>query len=189
MKRIILASASPRRKELIKLICADAECIPADIEEVVPDGTPLESYAAVLAEQKAAAIAERFPDAAVIGCDTVVIIDGRLLGKPKTEAEAAHMLSALSGRTHTVITGVCVISGGERTCFSEHTDVTFRELSESEISAYVASGEPMDKAGAYGIQGPGAVLVKGINGDFYNVMGLPVARLNEVLMNERIISR
>lgn len=189
MKRIVLASASPRRVELIKVIAPDCVCAAADIVEKTPDGMPPEECPRYLAELKARAVAERFPDAAVIGCDTVVIIDGELLGKPRDAEDASRMLRRLSGRTHTVVTGVFVACDGGGFGFSERTDVEFRELREQEIADYVATGEPMDKAGAYGIQGDGAVLVRRIDGDFYNVMGLPLARLKEELFNERIISR
>ena len=189
MKNIVLASASPRRIELIKAIAPDCLCTAADIEESVPAGMPPEDCPCYLAEQKAKAVALRFPDAAVIGCDTVVIIDGAVLGKPRDDAEAAEMLRMLSGRVHTVITGVFVAVDGGGFGFSERTDVEFRALREQEIADYVATGEPRDKAGAYGIQGAGSVLVRRVDGDFYNVMGLPVARLKEELFNERIISR
>ncbi|MBO4584659.1 MAG: septum formation protein Maf [Clostridia bacterium] len=189
VKKIVLASASPRRIELIKIIAPDCGYAVADVEENVPAGMPAEECPRYLAELKAKAVAPRFPDAAVIGCDTVVIIDGKLLGKPRDEADAAEMLRELSGRTHTVITGVFVAFDGSGFGFSERTDVEFRALREQEIADYVATGEPMDKAGAYGIQGVGATLVRRINGDFYNVMGLPVARLKEELFNEHIISR
>ena len=187
--KTVLASASPRRVELIKAIAPECLCAPADIEEVTPDGMPPEKCPAYLAEQKAKAVASRFPDAAVIGCDTVVLIDGEMLGKPRDEADAAEMLRRLSGRTHVVVTGVYVAFSGGGFGFSERTEVEFRRLREEEIADYVASGEPMDKAGAYGIQGVGSTLVRRINGDFYNVMGLPVARLKEELFNEHIISR
>ncbi|MBO4935094.1 MAG: septum formation protein Maf [Clostridia bacterium] len=187
--KIVLASASPRRVELIKLIAPEALCVPADIEEITPDGMPPEECPAYLAALKAKAVAAHFPDAAVIGCDTVVVIDGKALGKPCGEADAAAMLRELSGRTHVVVTGVYVAFAGGGFGFSERTEVEFRALREEEIADYVASGEPMDKAGAYGIQGAGSTLVRRINGDFYNVMGMPVARLKEELFNERIISR
>ena len=187
--KIVLASASPRRVELIKTVAPECVYAPADIEEITPDGMPPEECPAYLAEQKAKAVAARFPDAAVIGCDTVVIIDGEVLGKPRDEADAAEMLRRLSGRTHVVVTGVYVAFAGGGFGFSERTDVEFRRLREEEIADYVATGEPMDKAGAYGIQGVGSTLVRRINGDFYNVMGLPVARLKEELFNEHIISR
>lgn len=189
MKKIILASASPRRKELIKTVVDECIFIPADIEETVPDGLPVEEHPLYLAEQKARAVAATHPQEAVIGCDTVVIIDGVLLGKPQSQEEAFSMLERLSGRVHTVVTGVYTLADGVGRGFSETTEVEFRKLSPQEIADYVASGEPMDKAGAYGIQGIGAVLVKRINGDFYNVVGLPVARLKEELLNDGIIYR
>ena len=159
------------------------------MEEIVPEELPVGQWPQYLAELKASAVAREHPDAAVIGSDTVVIIDGEALGKPRDGKEASEMLHRLSGRIHTVVTGVYVAYDGSGRGFSEETEVEFRSLSESEIEQYVASGEPMDKAGAYGIQGNGAVLVRRINGDFYNVMGLPVARLKEELLNDGIIHR
>lgn len=155
MKRTILASASPRRAELIKLVLPKCECIAANIDETVPEGMPLSERAEYLGGQKAEAIAKRFPNAVVIGCDTVVIIDGVLLGKPKDKDDAARMLRMLLGRTHTVITGVSIISDGVKNSFSESTVVEFRRLSEGEIADYVESGDPMDKAGAYRDTGRG----------------------------------
>lgn len=189
MTEIILASASPRRIELIKTVVGECKCIPADIDESAPDGISVEQLPQYLAEQKAKEISKSFPEAVVIGCDTVVVIDGEALGKPKNKADAAQMLSRLSGRIHKVITGVYIAKSEGSRGFSEVTDVEFRALSQDEIDGYVVSGEPMDKAGAYGIQGDGAVLVKRINGDFYNVVGLPVARLKEELLNDGIIHR
>ena len=179
---IILASASPRRKELLKLLFDDFEIIPADIEETVRRSIELEQYPEYLALKKSRHIAERRPgDNLVIGCDTGVFIDGMMLGKPEDEAQAAEMLRLLSGKAHKVITGCSVFYKGKNVCFSETTEVEFYRLSETDISEYIATGEPMDKAGAYGIQGKGALLVKRINGDYYNVVGLPVGALKQKL--------
>lgn len=179
--KIILASASPRRRELLQYIVPEFEVIPADIDETLPSSVPPEKSAEYLAVQKAEHIAKLHPEATVIGSDTVVIIDNVILGKPADDADAFRMLKALSGKTHKVITGVCLAGGGITDSFSCVTDVTFYPLSDDEIRAYIATGEPSDKAGAYGIQGFGSVLVRSINGDFFNVMGLPVAALKRRL--------
>lgn len=180
---MILASQSPRRYELLKLIAEDFSVLPAMGEEVVPEGLSPAEVVQHLAQQKAREIRALYKDSpreVIIAADTVVAIDGKILGKPKDAFDAADMLGLLSGRTHSVFTGVCVIGETERV-FAEETKVEFYELSTEEIRAYIATGEPMDKAGAYGIQERGALLVKRIDGDYYNVMGLPVARLARVL--------
>ncbi len=181
---MILASQSPRRRELLSLITEDFRIIPAKGEEVLPEGISPEQAVILLSRQKAEEIYKEYKEEIIIASDTVVAIDGKILGKPVSEQNAAEMLRMLSGRTHSVYTGVCVIDErGEQYCFAEETTVEFWELSEQLISDYVASSEPMDKAGAYGIQGRGALLVKRINGCYYNVMGLPVGRLMRVLEN------
>ncbi len=172
---IILASGSPRRKELLKLLYADFKIIPADIDETVPELTETYSVAEAIAVKKALAIHNS--SALVIGCDTVVIAEGKILGKPHNSKEAFEMLSLLSGKTHDVITGVCLCMKGKSYSFSERTQVEFYSLKDEEISAYIMTGECNDKAGAYGIQGLGSLLVRKIDGDFYNVVGLPVSRL------------
>ncbi len=177
MSRFILASKSPRRQELIGYILSDHEVIVSDVEEILPEGIAPEAVPAYLAGIKAQAVAAEHPDDVVIGADTVVILDGDVLGKPKDQDDAFRMLRALSGKAHTVITGCAIIQNGEMTTFADHTRVEFYPLSDREILDYIATGEPFDKAGAYGIQGKGSVLVKRIEGDFFNVMGLPVARL------------
>lgn len=175
--KTILASASPRRQELLKYAVKSFEIIPADIDETLPPDIPAESCAEYLAVQKAKAVSQEYPEAVVIGCDTVVICDGIIFGKPKDSDDARNMLRSLSGETHRVVTGVCLCRGQKLTSFSEVTEVEFYSLSDEEIDSYIQTGEPFDKAGAYGIQGFGSVLVKGIQGDFFNVVGLPVARL------------
>ena len=177
MSRFILASQSPRRQELIRYILSDVTVIVSDAEEALPDGIAAGDVPSYLAEIKARAVASRCPDDVVIGADTVVILDGKVLGKPRDKDDAAGMLRALSGKVHTVITGCAIIQNGETLTFSDVTRVEFYPLSDREILDYIATGEPFDKAGAYGIQGRGSVLVKRIEGDFFNVMGLPVARL------------
>ena len=171
----ILASGSPRRRELMNLITNDFVCEVSGCDEFVPEGTPPEQIPALLAEQKAQAVAQSHPNDIVIGSDTIVVLDGKVFGKPKTPEKAADMLRALSGRTHTVYTGVAVVEHGETRSFVQGADVEFFELSDKLINQYVATGEPLDKAGAYGIQGAGALLIKGIAGDYYTVMGFPVA--------------
>lgn len=180
-RKIILASASPRRQELLKYIVPEFEVIPADIDETLPADIVTEKAAEYLAVQKAEFIAKHYPEAVVIGSDTVVIIDNVILGKPADEADSARMLRLLSGRTHKVITGVCIAAGDKTDSFSCETKVKFYPLTDEEILGYIATGEPMDKAGAYGIQGYGSVLSEGIEGDFFNVMGLPVAMLKRRL--------
>lgn len=177
MPKIILASASPRRKDLMELAGYDFEVICADIVEVVPEEAMPQEVVMSLALQKAQAVAAEHKEAVVIGSDTVVALDGKILGKPHSEQEACEMLRSLSGRTHKVFTGVAIVCGGKVKNFFDETDVEFYSLGDDEIKKYVATGEPTDKAGAYGIQGKGSVLVKRINGDFFSVMGLPIAKL------------
>ena len=181
MSSIILASQSPRRQELIRSITSDVRVIVSKAQEILPAGIAPEAVAEYLAGIKAEGVAADRPDDVVIGADTVVILDGEVLGKPCGAEDAARMLRALSGKTHSVITGCAILKAGERVSFSEITRVEFYPLSEREIAEYIATGEPFDKAGAYGIQGRGCVLVKRIEGDFFNVVGLPVARLKREL--------
>lgn len=181
--KIILASQSPRRKELLERMgIQDFETISPNVDESAFHGLPPEELVRRLSAEKAAAVAGKVgKDAIVIAADTVVALEGAVLGKPADELDAFKMLSALSGVRHQVYTGVTVCRGGEKQTAHEVTDVTFRELSEREIEDYISTGEPMDKAGAYGIQGYGALLIQGISGDYYNVMGLPVCRLSGML--------
>lgn len=181
--KIILASKSPRRKELLERMgIQDFETISPNVDESAFHGLPPEELVRRLSAEKAAAVAGKVgEDAIVIAADTVVALEGAVLGKPADELDAFKMLSALSGVRHQVYTGVTVCRGGEKQTAHEVTDVTFRELSEREIEDYISTGEPMDKAGAYGIQGYGALLIQGISGDYYNVMGLPVCRLSGML--------
>ncbi len=176
-RKVILASASPRRKTLIKYLFSNYEVVPSSVNE--DDYKMLSPYEMpeFLAAQKAKDIAKTHPDTIVIGCDTSVVLGERVLGKPKDEIQAKNMLSLLSDKTHKVITGICIICGDKSMSFSVSTDVTFYELDNEEIDEYVQSKEPYDKAGGYGIQGLGSVFVKEISGDFYNVVGLPVSRL------------
>ena len=181
MMKIILASASPRRRELLKLITPDFEAVSTDTDETLPADIAPEKASEYLAGLKASAAAEEYPDALVIGCDTTVICDGRILGKPSDKQECLDFMHLFSGRTHQVITGCAVACGGRTESFSQCTDVTFRELTEEEIQNYAASDEPYDKAGGYGIQGRGALLISGISGDYFNVVGLPVSALYQVI--------
>lgn len=178
---VILASASPRRQELLKYAVRDFQIIPADTDETIPEDIAPEMAAEYLAVKKAEAVGKEHEFDTVIGCDTVVIIDNEILGKPVNINHAREMLKKLSGRKHKVITGVCVYQRGKASSFSQTTEVEFYPLTDKEIDAYVNTGDPMDKAGAYGIQSEGCVLVKGICGDFFNVVGLPVARLKRLL--------
>ena len=177
---LILASASPRRKELLGLFHIPFEIRVADIDETMdPEKAPFDEVARV-SGLKAAAL-NAAPDDVVVAADTIVVCEGKVLGKPRDEADAVAMLRLLSGRDHQVMTGVTVRSGQNSRTFTEVTDIHFRELTEKEIRAYVASGEPMDKAGSYGIQGGAGLFCTRMVGDYYNVMGLPVCRLGQVL--------
>ncbi|HIS59209.1 MAG TPA: septum formation inhibitor Maf [Candidatus Faecousia faecipullorum] len=180
--QLILASGSPRRKELLSLFHIPFTVVPADVDETMdPANAPCEEVAR-LSAKKARAV-KREPDDVVIAADTIVVCEGKVLGKPKSEENAYHMLSLLSGRDHQVMTGCTVLRGEKCETFTEVTDLHFRTLSEREILAYIASGEPMDKAGAYGIQGGAALFCRRMEGDYYNVMGLPVCRLWQTLQS------
>lgn len=178
--RIILASQSPRRRELLALVGIEHEVMPADINEDVRAGEAAVAYTERLAREKAVVIAAQHPDAYVIAADTTVVVDGDILGKPVDVAEAKAMIRRLSGRSHTVCTGIAVAHGGRTESAVEQVGVTFRALTDAEIAAYVATGEPMDKAGAYGIQGWGATIVERVDGDYFSVMGLGLRRLVEL---------
>ena len=178
--QLILASASPRRKELLGLFHIPFEIRAADIDETMDHTKPPFDEVARVSRLKALAV-PREADDIVIAADTIVVCEDKVLGKPKTEAEAFQMLSLLSGRDHQVMTGCTVLRGDRSETFTEVTDLHFRALSQTEIENYVASGEPMDKAGSYGIQGGAALFCQRMAGDYYNVMGLPVCRLSQVL--------
>ena len=180
--KIVLASGSPRRRELLALITEEFTVCPVDADETLRPSAPLEEEVVRLSCLKADAAQKLHPDALCIGSDTMVTIDGLPLGKPSDEKQAADMLCRLRGRTHEVLTGLAVLPPeGEARTLSTRTRVTFRDFAEDELAAYLATGEPLDKAGAYGIQGRGALLIRGIEGDYYSVMGLPVAPLYEML--------
>ena len=177
---LILASQSPRRRELLGLTGLDFVVRGADIDETMDETKPPEEEVARVSRLKALAVA-REPDDVVIAADTIVVCEGKVLGKPRDEADAFRMLSLLSGRDHQVMTGMTVLQGDEIVTHTEVTRLRFRDLLPGEIRAYIASGEPMDKAGAYGIQGGAALFCVGMEGDYYNVMGLPVCALSVIL--------
>lgn len=177
---VILASQSPRRKELLGLFHIPFTVRVADVDETLIPGASAYTEVARLSRLKALAV-ERQDDDVVIAADTIVVCDGRILGKPHSVEEAKEMLRLLSGRDHQVMSGLTVLRGEKVTTVTEVTDLHFRDLTEKEIEGYVASGEPMDKAGAYGIQGGAALFCQKLSGDYYNVVGLPVCRLAEIL--------
>ena len=179
--RVILASASPRRRELLSLVRIAHEVRPANVDESLLAGETPHGHAERLAREKARTVAAREPAAVVIAADTIVVVDGDILGKPNDRDAAAAMLRRLSGRTHLVFTAIAVALGDRIHTAVEQVEVTFRTLNEAEIAAYIATGEPMDKAGAYGIQGFGATIVERVNGDYFSVMGLGLRRLVELL--------
>jgi len=181
--KVILASASPRRQELLKRLFREFEVIPADIDEALPEDVGAEFGPVYLAAEKAEAVASSHPDDLIIAADTVVLSDGRVLGKPKDRTDAASMLHTLSGKTHKVITGCCIKKGDLSCCFSVESLVTFYDLTDREIASYVDSGASDGKAGAYGIQDQGGLFVESIDGDYYNIVGLPIARLNREIQN------
>ena len=172
---LVLASASPRRQELLRNAGIPFEVQPADIAEEAQPGESAKACAERLAREKALAVARVRPEDVVLGADTVVVVDGQLLGKPSDATDAARMLRMISGREHSVITGVCLGVGGQWSVGSESTTVFVSEITDQEIADYVATGEPMDKAGAYAIQGIASRWIRRIEGDYGNVVGLPVA--------------
>ena len=179
---VILASASPRRRELMALITENFKVMPADCDETVKDGLSARETVEYLSIIKGNALKGKVAaEDIIISADTVVAVDGEILGKPCDKEDARRMIKLLSGRTHSVYTGVTLTQGEKQYTFSEKTDVEFFKLSNEEIEDYISTAEPYDKAGAYGIQGKAALLVKGINGDYYNVVGFPVARLRREL--------
>jgi len=180
LNKIILASGSPRRKQLLEQVGIPFEVIVSNADETI-DGPPA-SQVKTLALRKAEAVREvAGNDTIILAADTLVYIDGKVLGKPGDKNEAFEMLKTLQGRCHTVYTGVALIKGGEQNAFVDSTLVYFRQLSDTEIEAYIATGEPMDKAGAYGVQDRGALLVHRIEGDYFTVVGLPVAKVASAL--------
>lgn len=179
--KIILASASPRRQELIKMITEDVTVNPCDCDETIKDSLVGREIAEYLSKIKGEAVKEQFKNDIIVSADTIVCLGNKVLGKPKSREDAFNMLSELSGNIHSVFTGVTIIKGEKQKTFSQETKVTFYDLNDEEIYEYIDSGEVYDKAGSYGIQGKGGLLVKGIEGDYFNVVGLPVARLKREL--------
>ena len=178
---VILASQSPRRRELLSRIFSNFSICPADVDESIPETMKPKQAVAMLSQRKAQAVSAQHPDALVIAADTIVVCDDVILGKPADQADAVNMLHQLSGRTHQVMTAVCIREDGQELTEVSVTDVTFRPLRDGEAERYAAGGEPMDKAGAYGIQGQGGLFVSHIAGDYYGVMGLPICLLSEML--------
>ncbi len=178
---LVLASASPRRQELLRAAGISFEVQPSHIPEDPLPGEGPKECAERLAREKALEVARQRPGAAILGADTVVFVNGEILNKPTDAADAARMLRMLSGRVHQVITGVCLVAGGQWTVANETTSVTMSEIPENEIAEYVASGEPMDKAGAYAVQGMASRWVTRLDGDYFNVVGLPVALVYRML--------
>lgn len=189
VKPVILASTSPRRKEILELLGFPFTIIPSNVsEDVALENDDFQEYAQKLAAKKTWAVANHEPDSIVIGADTIVVHEGKVYPKPKSKEQAKLFLQTFSGKTHTVITGVCLFVDGTIRTFAVETKVTFRELDNPLIDAYVESGDPMDKAGGYGIQTAGALLVEKIEGDYYNVMGLPISKLMENMRKFALIA-
>ena len=190
MKRIILASASPRRREILKNLGINFEVMVSDADEskIDKNAVPVPIYVQELALLKANAVADKLKnkDALIISADTIVYLNGEILGKPKDAADAEAMLSKLSGRCHSVFSGICVMDAKtmKSVCTKEETKVYFDEMTSEFISDYVKTGEPLDKAGAYAVQGLGALFTNKVEGDFFNVIGLPVKKLSEILKKE-----
>lgn len=181
MKKIILASKSPRRKQILEQFGVDFQIEISDFDESqIAFKTPIEMVEK-LSFEKAKIIAERNPDAVTIGADTIVVFGNEIIGKPKSEEDALRILKLLSGNTHEVITGFTVMENEKSVTGYVSSKVKFKEISDSEIAAYIATGEPMDKAGGYGIQSKGGLFIESITGDYFNVVGLPVAALSDVL--------
>lgn len=182
--KIILASNSPRRTEILKLANIDHQVVTSNIIEVVNSKLTPTEVVQDLAMQKASDVASRYPNDLIIGADTVVVINNEILGKPHTEQEAYEMISKISGQTHEVITGVCIVKNKQIETFAEHTYVTFYQMTNQEIIEYIHTEQVYDKAGAYAIQGIGCRYIKKIDGDYYNVMGLPISKLYHYLQNK-----
>ena len=186
MDKIILASASPRRQELLGLLVERFEVVPSGADESLPWGTPPADASAAAGAAQGQRGGRTLSGALVIGADTVVDLDGKILGKPAGEREAVQMLLALSGRRHRVHTGIALVDGDGERADTVTTEVAFAPVTEAEARWYAATGEPLDKAGAYGIQRAGQPFITGIDGDFYTVMGLPVRRLYELLREQGV---
>lgn len=186
---LVLASKSPRRRYLLKQAGLSFTVIPSGIDEDSISLSSPETYVKILAEAKAKDVSKRYPECWIIGADTIVVINGTILGKPDSKSQARTMLNQLSGKTHQVLTGYCICCHAKKKLFSEtiKTDVLFKNLTESDIEWYINTKEPFDKAGAYAIQGLGTFIVKSINGSYTNVVGLPVCEVVEFLIKEGVI--
>ncbi len=182
--KLVLASKSPRRSEILKNAGIDFTVRVADADETIPDGAKPEDAVVFLAARKAMAV-ERKDDEVVLGADTVVVLDDKILGKPKDKDDAFNMIKMLSGRVHSVFTGVCAIGDGISLTFAEETKVEFYPLSDNEIYDYINTNEPYDKAGAYGIQGLASKFIRGIEGDYFNVVGLPVSSVYKKIIEKQ----
>ena len=181
--KLVLASKSPRRSEILKNAGYEFTVRVADADETIPEGTKPEDAVVLLAARKAMAV-ERADDETVLGADTIVVLDNKILGKPKSREDAYNMLKSLSGRVHSVFTGVCIIENGKSMTFAEETEVQFLSLTDEEIYGYIDTNDCYDKAGAYGIQGYASKFVKGINGDYFNVVGLPISAIFEKFLQK-----
>ena len=182
--KLVLASKSPRRSEILKNAGIDFVVRVADADETIPVGTNPEDAVVFLAARKAMAV-ERAEDETVLGADTVVVLDGEILGKPKDRDDAFNMIKRLSGRVHSVFTGVCAIGNGISMTFAEETKVEFYKLTDEEINTYINTDEPYDKAGAYGIQGLASKFIRAIEGDYFNVVGLPISAIYQKILKNR----
>ncbi len=182
-RRLILASSSPRRRELLEKLGCSFQVMPSQVGESLDEALAPDEYVKKLSRLKALSVAGRVSSGIIVAADTVVVLDGVILGKPKTSEKAQHMLHALSGKEHQVVTGLAVVDAETKVMKQEvvTTKVKFRKLSDNLISRYIATGEPLDKAGAYAIQGKGALLVESIEGCYYNIVGLPLGTLNKLL--------
>ena len=181
--KLVLASKSPRRSEILKNAGYDFMVRVADADETIPDGTKPEDAVVFLAARKAMAV-DRADDETVLGADTIVVLDDKILGKPKDREDAYNMLKALSGRVHSVFTGVCIIENGKSMTFAEETQVEFLPLSDEDIYKYINTNDCYDKAGAYGIQGYASKFVRRIDGDYFNVVGLPISAIFEKFLQK-----
>ena len=181
--KLVLASKSPRRSEILKNAGIDFTVRVADADETIPEGTKPQDAVVFLAARKALAV-ERADDETVLGADTIVVLDDKILGKPKDREDAFNMLRSLSGRVHSVFTGVCAVGDGISLTFAEETKVEFYPLTDDEINEYLDTNEPYDKAGAYGIQGIASKFIRGIEGDYFNVVGLPVSSVYKKIIKK-----